>query len=165
MSKEEQHTKSLVREAIYEAAVHLDDQYWNAWIDQCAEDFKYSVVTYSYEDRKDLSYLILSHKELHPYFDLLPKHNSDHSPLRRHASIYTVHVSEDGKSADAVTSFLMTQEMIDGISAPLYAGENRLYLTGKYYDKFRIDGESVKFTERVARVYTRRFDKGTHWVI
>lgn len=164
MSVEEQYTKSLVREAIYEAALNLDDQNWNDLIDQCAEDFKYSVVTYSHEIRKELTYLILSYKELHPYFDLLPKHNTDHSPLRRHASVYKVNVSQDGKSAEAVTSFIMTQEMLDGISAPLYSGENRLYLTGKYYDKFSIEGESVKFTERVARVYTRRFDKGTHWI-
>ena len=164
MNVEEQHIKSLVRETIYAAAMFLDDQKWNDWIDQCDESFHYSVVTYSHEVRKDLTYLLMSYKEMHPYFDLLPKHNSDHSPLRRHASIYTVEVSEDGKTAEAVTSFIMTQEMIDGISAPLYAGENRLYLTGKYYDKFKIDGESVKFTDRVARVYTRRFDKGTHWV-
>ena len=109
-------------------------------------------------------YLSGDYKEIHSMCEMLPHHNTDHSPLRRHASIYTVDVSEDGKTAEAVTSFIMTQEMIDGISAPLYSGENRLYLTGKYYDKFKIDGESVKFTERVARVYTRRFDKGTHWV-
>lgn len=164
MSVEEQHTKLLVREAIYKAILNLDDQKWNDWIDQCDEDFKYSAVTYSPEIRKDLTYLLLSHKELHPYFDLLPKHNTDHSPMRRHATIYSVDISEDGKSAEAVTSFMITHELLDGINAALYSGENHLYLIGKYYDTFRINGEKVKFTERVARVYTRRFDKGTHWI-
>ena len=140
MRSEEQHTKLLVREAIYKAILNLDDQKWNDWIDQCDEDFHYSVVTYSPEIRKEIKYLGLSHKELHPYFDLLPKHNSDHSPMRRHATIYSVDLSEDGGSAEAVTSFMITQELIDGINAALYSGENHLYRIGKYYDKFRIDG-------------------------
>lgn len=164
MSANEQHTKLLIREVIYKATLNLDDQKWNDWIDQCDEDFNYSVVTYSHEVRKELKYIGLSHKELHPYFDLLPKHNSDHSPMRRHATIYSVDVAEDGKSAEAVTSFMITQEIIDGLNASINSGENRLYLIGKYYDKFRVDGESVKFTERVARIYTRRLDKGTHWI-
>lgn len=164
MSANEQHIKSLVREVIYQSVLNLDEQKWNDWIDQCDESFKYSVVTYSHEIRKELTYLILSHKELGPYFDLLPKHNSDHSPMRRHATNYSVDVAEDGKSAEAVTSFMITQEILDGLNAALFSGENRLYLIGKYYDKFKVDGESVKLTERVARIYTRRLDKGTHWV-
>ena len=159
-----QEIKLLVRNEIYKAAVNLDDQKWNDWIDQCDEDFEYSVVTYSHEIRKDLTYLKLSHKELHPYFDLLPKHNSDHSPMHRHATVYTTDVSDDGKTAEAITSFMITTELLDGINAALLSGENRLYLIGKYFDKFRIEGDSVKFTQRVARVYTRRFDKGTHWI-
>ncbi len=84
--------------------------------------------------------------------------------MRRHATNYSVDVAEDGKSAEAVTSFMITQEILDGLNAALFSGENRLYLIGKYYDKFKVDGESVKLTERVARIYTRRLDKGTHWL-
>jgi len=164
MSANQQQTKLRVREEIYKAVLNLDDQKWGDWVDQCDEDFRYSVVTYSHEVRKELTYLNLSHKELKPYFDLLPKHNSDHSPMRRHATNYSVDVSEDGKSAESVTSFIIIQEILDGLNAALFAGENRLYLVGKYYDKFRVDGDTVKFTERVARIYTRRLDKGTHWV-
>lgn len=164
MSANIQEVKSLVRDEVYKSVLNLDDQNWNNWIDQCDDSFVYSVFTYSLELRKELNYLNLKHKELHPYFDLLPKHNTDHSPLRRHATNYTVDVSEDGKSAEAVSSFMISQEINDGINAALYAGENRLYVVGKYYDKFKIDGESAKFTERVVRVYTRRFDRGTHWV-
>lgn len=159
-----QQNKAVVREEIYKSILNLDDQKWNDWIDQCSEDFKYSVVTYSHEIRKDLTYLILTHKELKPYFDLLPKHNSDNSSMRRHATIYSVDISDDGKSAEAVTSFIITLELLDGLNAALYSGENRLYLIGKYYDTFKIDGDTVKFTERVSRIYTRRLDKGTHWI-
>ena len=159
-----QQHKENVKETIYRACLNLDEQKWNEWIDQCDEDFKYSVTTYSHEVRKDLTYLILSHKDLKPYFDLLPKHNTAHSPIRRHASVYSVDVSDDGTSAEAVTSVLITQEMFDGINAPLDSGENRLFVVGKYHDKFKIDGDNVTFSERETRIFTRRLDKGSHWV-
>ncbi len=165
MSANHHQTRTLIREEIYKACQNLDDQQWDDWLDQCDDNFEYKVTTYSPEVRKDLTYLRLDYKELKPYFALLPKHNSDHSPIRRHATVYSVTVAEDEKSAEAVTSFLVTQEMFDGINAPLDSGENRLYLVGKYNDKFKIDGDKVTFTEREARVFTRRLDKGSHWVI
>ncbi len=159
-----QEQKEMVKDTIYRACLNLDEQKWDNWIGQCDEDFEYSVKTYSPEVRKDLTYLILRHKDLKPYFDLLPKHNTDHSPIRRHASVYSVDVAEDGKSAEAVTSFLITQEMYDGINAPLDSGENRLFVVGKYHDKFTIDGATATFADRETRIFTRRLDKGSHWV-
>ncbi|MEE8350821.1 MAG: hypothetical protein V3R37_01310 [Rhodospirillales bacterium] len=164
MSANGHQQREIVKETIYKACLNLDEQKWGDWIDQCDKDFKYSVTTYSHEIRRDLTYLILKYKELKPYFDLLPKHNTDHSPIRRHATVYSVDMADDGKSADAVTSFLITQEMFDGINAPLDSGENRLFLVGKYHDKFKVDGDKVTFAEREARIFTRRLDKGTHWV-
>ena len=45
------------------------------------------------------------------------------------------------------------------------AGDTRLFLVGKYLDKFRIDGDTAKFVEREVRLDTRRLDKGSHWPI
>ena len=162
MSASEQFTKALVREEIYRSISNMDEQKWDDRIDQGADNFTYKCTTYSHEIRKDLTYLMLTKKEMNPYFDLLPKHNSDHSVLRRHATVYTVDLSEDGKTAEAVTSFLISRELLDGENAAMLSGENRLYLTGKYYDTLSIDGETIKFVQREARVFTRRFDRGTH---
>jgi methanesulfonate monooxygenase small subunit len=156
--------KEMVKDAIYQACLNLDEQQWNDWLGQCDKDFEYSCRAYSPEISKEMTYLFLNRDELKEYFNLLPKHNSDHSPLRRHASVYSVDVDEGGKTASAVTSFLITQEMFDGINAPLDTGENRLFVVGKYLDKFNIENGKAVFTEREARINTRRLDRGSHWV-
>ena len=156
--------KEMVKDAIYEACINLDENQWNDWLGQCDKDFEYSVKAYSPEISKDMTYLYLNRDELQEYFDLLPKHNTDNSPLRRHASVYSVDVEEGGKTASAVTSFLITQEMFDGINAPLDTGENHLFVVGKYLDKFNIENGKAVFTERETRIFTRRLDKGSHWV-
>ena len=108
----------MVKDAIYQACLNLDEQKWDEWLGQCDESFEYSITAHSPEIGKDMKYLGLNALELKEYFELLPKHNTDHSPLRRHATVYSVSVDEKAKTAEAVTSFLITQEMFDGVNAP-----------------------------------------------
>ena len=95
--------------------------------------------------------------------DLLPKHNTDHSPLKRHTSVYTVQVSDDRKEANAVSSFVIYQNILDGENSHADAGESRLFLIGKYYDKLSLDDGKARFKERIVRLDNRRLDKGSHW--
>ena len=97
--------------------------------------------------------------------EILPKHNTDHSPLKRHATVYTVDVEEDGENATAVTSLVVYQNMYDGINSHIDAGENHLFLIGKYIDKFRMDGDRARLIDREVRLDTRRLDKGSHYII
>jgi methanesulfonate monooxygenase small subunit len=55
--------------------------------------------------------------------------------------------------------------MHDGINSHIDSGETRLFLVGKYLDKFKISGEDAILTEREVRLDTRRLDKGTHHLI
>jgi methanesulfonate monooxygenase small subunit len=96
---------------------------------------------------------------------LLPKHNTDHSPLTRHTSVYTVDVDEKEHSAKAVSSVIVYQNMLDGINSHIDAGESRLFLVGKYLDTFRIKDDKAKFVSREVRIENRRLDKGSHWPI
>ena len=151
-----------VKDSIYRSCLCLDDQKWDEWLDLCDEDFEYSITAYSPEIRRDMKYLSGSRKDMSVMLGMLPKHNSDHSPLRRHATVYTVDVDEDGKTATAVTSLVIYMEMLDGINSHIDSGESRLFATGKYHDKFRIDGGKVKFIEREVKIDNRRLDKGSH---
>ena len=96
---------------------------------------------------------------------MLPKHNTDNSPLKRHATVYSVELADDGKSATAVTSLVVYQNMWDGNESHTDAGESRLFLVGRYLDRFRLDGDQPRFVEREVRLDTRRLDKGSHWPI
>ena len=155
----------LVRETIYRSAIALDGQDWNGWLAHCDDAFQYAIRSFSPEINKDMTYLALDRNGLASMLKLLPKHNTDHSPLTRHTSVYTVDVDDGARSATAVSSVAVYQTLLDGINSHIDAGESRLFLIGKYNDTFRIEDNKATFLSREVRIENRRLDKGSHWPI
>jgi methanesulfonate monooxygenase small subunit len=156
---------NLIRDTIYRATMLLDSQQWEQWLDLCDEGFQYSIKAWSPEISHDVTYLELDRKGLATMIKLLPKHNTDHSPLTRHTSVYAVAVADDGRSAKAVSSVVVHQNLLDGVNSHIDAGESRLFLVGKYLDSFNIEDGKAAFVNREVRLENRRFDKGSHWPI
>lgn len=154
---------ALVRDTIYRSTISLDQQDWNGWLALCDDEFQYAIRSWSPEINKDMTYLALDRKGLANMVKLLPKHNTDHSPLTRHTSLYTVDI-ESG-AAKAVSSVIVFQNMLDGINSHIDAGESRLFLVGKYIDTLKVDGNRATFLSREVRLENRRLDKGSHWPI
>lgn len=154
-----------VRDTIYRSTLLLDDQKWSEWLDLCHEDFHYAIKSFSPEINRDMTYLQGGLKDLNTMVKLLPKHNTDHSPLKRHTTVYTVDVDETAQTASAVSSFVVYQNMLDGEYSHIDAGESRLFLVGRYLDTFRIENGKVRFIKREVRLENRRLDKGSHWPI
>ncbi len=152
-----------IEKAIYKAALALDANDWTGWLDLCDESFAYAITSFSPEINKDMTYFGGDKKELTGLMEMLPKHNTDHSPLHRHTTVYSVKVSDDEKSAEAISSVAIYQNMLDGINSHLDAGESRLFVIGKYYDKFLIKNGEPKFANRETKLENRRLDKGSHW--
>ncbi|TAL81212.1 MAG: hypothetical protein EPN75_04885 [Beijerinckiaceae bacterium] len=143
----------------------LDGQKWDQWLDLCDDDFKYEIKSWSPEINYDMTYLQLDRKGLASLVKLLPMHNTDHSPLTRHTTVYSVDVAEDGKTAKAVSSVVVYQTMLDGINSHIDSGESRLFLVGKYIDTMSIEDGKARFLNREVRLENRRLDKGSHWPI
>jgi methanesulfonate monooxygenase subunit beta len=156
---------NAVRDTIYKATVYLDDEKWDEWLGLCADEFEYAIKCFSPEINQDMTYLRGQKSDLAALIKLLPKHNTDHSGLHRHTSVYLVDVADSGRVATAISSFVVFQTLLDGNNSHIDAGESHLFLVGKYYDKFLIDGERVAFLSRETRIYERRLDKGSHWPI
>ncbi len=156
---------NIVRDAIYRATMLLDGQKWDQWLDLCDDDFKYEIKSWSPEINYDMTYLQLDRKGLASLVKLLPMHNTDHSPLTRHTTVYSVDVAEDGKTAKAVSSVVVYQTMLDGINSHIDSGESRLFLVGKYIDTMSIEDGKARFLNREVRLENRRLDKGSHWPI
>lgn len=154
---------ALVRDTIYRSTIALDRQDWNGWLAHCDRAFQYVIRSWSPEINKDLTYLALDRDGLASMVKLLPKHNTDHSPLTRHTSLYTVDIDND--TAKAVSSVIVYQNLLDGINSHIDAGESRLFLVGKYNDSFKIEGNRATFLSREVRIENRRLDKGSHWPI
>ena len=154
-----------VRDTIYRATLLLDDQKWDDWLALCHDGFHYAIKAFSPEINKDMTYLQGTKKEIQTLVKLLPKHNTDHSPLKRQTSVYTIDVAPDGKTASAVSSFVVFQNLLDGTNAHIDAGETRLFCVGRYIDTLSVGGEKPLFLTREVRLENRRLDKGSHWPI
>lgn len=154
-----------VRDTIYRSCLYLDDGKWIDFLSCCDESFTYTIKAFSPEIRKDMTYFASSKKDIDTMLEMLPKHNTDHSPLKRHATVYTIDVEKDGETVTAVTSLVVYQNMYDGINSHIDAGENHLFLIGKYLDKLKLTNGTAKLVEREVRLDTRRLDKGSHFLI
>ena len=152
-----------IEKIIYQAALALDENNWSAWFELCDDSFFYSITSFSPEINKNMTYFSGDKKELTGLMDMLPKHNTDHSPLHRHTSVYTIDVAEDFTTAEAISSVVLYQNMLDGINSHLDSGESRLFAIGKYHDKFVINDDVPKFVTRETKIENRRLDKGSHW--
>ncbi len=156
---------ALVRDTIYRSTILLDQQRWDEWLGYCDDGFEYAIRAWSPEINKDVTYLALDRSGLANLIKLLPKHNTDHSPLTRHTSVYTVDLDQGDRLAQAVSSVIVYQTLLDGINSHINAGESRLFLVGKYLDTLKIEDNKAKFLSREVRIENRRLDKGSHWPI
>jgi methanesulfonate monooxygenase small subunit len=90
-----------VKNTIYRSCLFLDDEKWRELLELCDPSFNYAIKAYSPEISYDMTYISGSRDEIAWITDMLPKHNTDHSSLKRHATVYTVDVEEDGDSVTA----------------------------------------------------------------
>ena len=140
MSANGNQVSDAVKDTIYRSCLFLDDEKWSDFLELCDQSFNYVIKAYSPEISYDMTYFSGSRDEIESITDMLPKHNTDHSSLKRHATVYTVDVEEDGDTATAVTSLVVYQNMYDGVNSHIDSGENHLFLIGKYIDNFKMDG-------------------------
>jgi methanesulfonate monooxygenase small subunit len=152
-----------VRDLIYRAGLLLDEERFRDWLKLCSADFTYSIKVYSPEISRDMTWFERDVPGMEATIELMPKHNTDHGRLTRHATVYTVDL--DGDTARAVTSFVCYRTMLDGINSHMDSGETQLFAVGKYYDRISLSGGEPKFVERVVRLETRRMDKGSHYPV
>ena len=161
----EQSTTESIKDTIYRASLYLDEMRWDEWLSLCHEDFYYAIRAFSPEISYDMIYMDGSRADLATITEMLPKHNSDNSPLARHTVVYTVDVDQVQQTASTVSSFAVYQTQLDGINSHVLAGESNIFLVGKYRDRFLINSGRALFVERIVQLDTRRLDKGSHWPI
>jgi methanesulfonate monooxygenase subunit beta len=145
--------RQAVEELVYRSCLALDLKDFKAFLDLCDEDFRYTISAYSPEIRREMVWLDHDRKGMETLFNNLPRHNSDHSPLTRHATVYTVDM--DGSAASVVSALQVFRTQLDG-------GATELFAVGRFHDTVRIQGESAKLARRVVRLETRLLSYGYH---
>lgn len=80
-----------VQALVYRSCEAMNQETWNDYLKLCdTQNFRYKVVTYSPEIRREQDWADRDYKSMKSAFDLIPKHNSDHSKLTRHAVVQSV---------------------------------------------------------------------------
>lgn len=157
--------REAVRETIYRAGLLLDDERFSDWLGLCAPEFRYKITAYSPEIRKHMTWYEQDIDGLKTMIEMLPRHNTDHGRLMRHASVCTIEIDHAKAEAMAITSFCCYRTSLDGINSHLDAGESHLFVVGKYHDRLRLDPQGPRFVERRVVLETRRLDKGSHYPV
>ena len=145
--------RQKIEELVYRTCMALDDRDFKGFLELCDDGFRYKVTAYSPEIRKDMVWLDHDRKGMETLFTQLPRHNSDHSPLTRHATVYTVKVN--GTQAEVVSALQVFRTALDG-------GATELYSVARLVDTVKLDGGEPKLAQRVVKIETRQLGFGSH---
>src|SRR5574341_686431 len=143
--------RKAIEELVYRSCLALDAKDYKAFLSLCDADFRYTVSTYSPQTRKEMVWLDHDRKGMETLFTTLPRHNSDHSPITRHATVYTV--DEKAGTAEVVSALQVFRTQLDGGATELFA-VGRLHDTVKTFE--------MKLKRRVVRLETRLLGYGYH---
>jgi methanesulfonate monooxygenase small subunit len=147
--------KQSIDELIYRSSLVLDNKDFVGYLNLCDPAFHYAITAYSPEIRKEMIWLEHDKEGMKALFDNLPKHNSDHSPLSRHVTVYIVDHDEAKQQAKAISALQVFKTSLDG-------GATELFAVGKIYDTLTLNGGNPKLLDRNVRLDTRMFGAGYH---
>jgi methanesulfonate monooxygenase small subunit len=150
MKSEQRHA---IEELVYRSCLALDAKDFKGFLGLCENDFRYTISTYSPEIRRDMVWLDHDRKGMETLFTNLPRHNSDHSPITRHATVYTVDMKEG--SAEVVSALQVFRTQLDG-------GATELFAVGRLHDTVKMNGGGPKLARRVVKLDTRLLGYGYH---
>jgi methanesulfonate monooxygenase small subunit len=146
--------RQAIEELVYRSCLALDAKDYKAFLALCDEDFRYTISTYSPEIRKEMVWLDQDRKGMETLFTNLPRHNSDHSPLTRHVTVYTVDSDPSG-NLSVVSALQVFKTELDG-------GATELFAVGRFYDTVKFNGAGAKLARRMVRLDTRLLGYGYH---
>ena len=147
--------RTLVEELIYRSCLLLDERDFKGYLDLCDEQFRYTIATLSPEIRRDMVWLDHDKNGMTALLNQLPRHNSDHSPLTRHATVYTVRYDAARQQGDVVSALQVFRTALDG-------GSSELFAVGKYLDTVKVNDEKLLLLRRVVKLDTRMLGIGYH---
>jgi methanesulfonate monooxygenase subunit beta len=145
--------RQAIEELVYRSCLALDAKDFNGFLALCDPEFRYTITTYSPEIRREMVWLDHDRKGMETLFTNLPRHNSDHSPLTRHATVYTVDVN--GATAEVVSALQVFRTQLDG-------GATELFAVGRFHDSVKLEAGGAKLARRLVRLETRLLGYGYH---
>ena len=147
--------RHAIEELVYRSCLALDAKDCKGFLELCDPGFRYSITAFSPELRKDMTWLDHDREGFTTLLGNLPKHNSDHSPITRHATVYTVDVAAGGNEAKVVSALQVFRTSLDG-------GATELFAVGRFHDTIRLNAGNPMLVKRTVRLDTRLLGFGYH---
>lgn len=152
-----------IQTLVYKSCLLMNDEAWKDYLALCEpQSYRYRVMNYSPEMRREQCWADRDYKSMKASFDLLPRHNTDHSKLTRQVNIYTVDYDEENQEASVVSGLTIYRTQVDGTNSHLESGQTSLYAVGLYKDRIRMVDEAPRLVERIVQLDTRQLDIGSH---
>lgn len=153
--------RAAIEDAVYRGAIYLDERKFGNWLDLTAPEFRYRIQAYSPELRKDMTWLDHDRAGLAALIELLPKHHTNTADWLRHVVLQTIDPEADG-SVRAVSSVAVFHTVVDVGDSHVDGGSSKLFVVGRYVDRFRPEGERWLLSDRTVRLQTRQLGIGSH---
>ncbi len=147
--------RSELEELVYRSCMALDKSDFAGYLALCDPQYRYTITAYSPEIRKEMNWLDHDKAGMQTLFNNLPKHNSDKSPITRHANVYTVELDNAAREARVVSTLQVYKTSLDG-------GVTELYAVGKLHDVLRLGGDKPTLLSRNVKLDTRMLGIGYH---
>ena len=153
-----------VSDMIYETCMALNAENWKVFLEACdPHAFRYRITNYSPEIRREQCWMDRDFKGLKAMIDILPRHNSDHSPLTRHTTVYKVVADEASGEMRATSQVAIYRTQLDGMNSHFESGRTELFAVGRYEDRVKLpDGGRPRLVARTVVLDTRQIDIGSH---
>lgn len=155
-----------VQGLVYESCLLLNEENWAGFLALCdPAKFRYRIVNFSPEIRREQCWMDRDYPGLKGVLDLLPRHNSDHSTLTRHATVYRVSPGTDEGEVAAISLFSLYRTQLDGVNSHFESGATSLFAVGRYEDRILVgaNGDPARLLSRTVRLDTRQIDIGSHY--
>lgn len=153
--------RAALTELVLDGARLLDERRFGEWFDRTSADFHYRIEAYSPELRKNMVWLEHDRAGMIALVELLPKHHVDGADLLRHVSVG--HIETEGPNAASANSALaIFSTARDAGDAHVDGGSSSVFLVGRYQDRFRLEDERWRLSERIVKVQTRQLGIGSH---
>jgi methanesulfonate monooxygenase small subunit len=132
----------------------LDEMNFSGYLELCAPGFRYKIVAYSPELRKDMVWQDVDREELGHHFTLIPKHVREMVSLSRFPTLYSIRYDGDGKRANVLSGLQVFKTKLDG-------GETRLYGVCRLHDVIDLGNARPLLLSREVRMETRQLGTGS----
>jgi methanesulfonate monooxygenase small subunit len=143
-----------ISDLVYKSCFMLDEMDFSGYLSLCAPEYRYRVVAYSPELKKDMVWQDVDKEGMQHHLELVPKHVREMVSVSRFPTVYSIEYESEGRRAKVFSGMQLFKTKLDG-------GETRLYAVCRLNDVVDLSSGAPRLLSRQVRMHTRQLGTGT----